>query len=186
MPQQESLLRAGIAAMKAGNKQESRQLLTTVVEQDPGCEEAWLWLAATAPSPRESLTCLKRVLAINPQNAKAAAGVRAVTAQLEHERRSAKPSPVAPLLAMDGVTQGTALPPAEADGPTPAAHPASQTMQVEPVLETAPGAEAAQQPPVATTNKQGRFFPNLVVSVLVLLLLLGLVIIAALAYTGWR
>ena len=131
MPQQESLLREGIAALKAGNKRDGRQFLMTVVEQDPNSEEAWLWLAATAPTPRDSLACLKRVLAINPQNAKAAAGMRAVTAQLKQEQR------------------------------------------------------ASTVPPGAASKKRG-FFPNLAVGILVLLLVLGLVIIAALVYIGWH
>ena len=186
MPQQESLLRAGIAAMKAGNKQEGRQLLATVVEQDPNSEEAWLWLAATALSPRDSLACLKRVLAINPQNTKAAAGMRAVTAQLEQELRAATLASSAPWQTKDAATEGTVPSPAEAYNSTPETSPVPRTLQNEPVLQAAPVGEAAQQPPMATPGRQERFFPNLVVGVLALLLLLGLVIIAALAYTGWR
>jgi hypothetical protein len=188
MPQQESLLREGIAAMKAGNKRDGRQLLMTVVEQDPSSEEAWLWLAATASNPRDSLACLKRVLAINPQNTKAAAGLRAVTAQLEQAHRTAEPASAASPQIKPAVTEGAVVPPAQINDPTLVANSAIQTpLAEEPVLQpTAPILKAAQQPSGALSKRQGRFFPNLVVVILALLLILGLVIIAALAYTGWR
>ncbi len=61
-------LEQGIAAAKAGQKQQARTLLQQVVENDPNNETAWLWLGTAMETDAERIKCLKQVLAINPNN----------------------------------------------------------------------------------------------------------------------
>ena len=91
-----SLLRAGIAAARAGDKPRTRNLLRRVVDADPANELAWLWLANAADDPRDAVDSLREVLGVNPLNPYATAalpdalvraGIHAVKAQ---DRASAK------------------------------------------------------------------------------------------------
>jgi tetratricopeptide (TPR) repeat protein len=80
------LLRQGIAAAKAGRGQQARALLTQVIEQDKGNEQAWLWLSGVVESRDDRRLCLEQVLAINPGNVYAQAGLRQI------ERSATPPS----------------------------------------------------------------------------------------------
>jgi tetratricopeptide (TPR) repeat protein len=70
------LVRRGIAAAKAGRKEEARQALLQVTELDEQNEQAWLWLSSIVDSPEEKRICLGNVLAVNPNNAHAQAGLQ--------------------------------------------------------------------------------------------------------------
>lgn len=65
------LLQSGIAAVRSGDKREGARLLAQVVRKEPQSEDAWFWLAAATDQPAEAAACLRRVLAINPNNARA-------------------------------------------------------------------------------------------------------------------
>jgi twitching motility two-component system response regulator PilG len=75
------LLREGIAAARAGDKGRTRRLLREATGLDPKNELAWLWLAGVAESPQEGVACLERVLALNPANERARAGIHGVRLQ---------------------------------------------------------------------------------------------------------
>ena len=64
-------LKDGIAAARSGNRPLARMLLKNVVESDPASETGWLWLASISEYPEELMVYLDRVLAINPENARA-------------------------------------------------------------------------------------------------------------------
>ncbi|MBN1137598.1 MAG: hypothetical protein JXM73_13505 [Anaerolineae bacterium] len=70
------LLRDGISAARAGQKERARELLLRVIEQNERSEPAWLWLSGIVDDPEEQRICLENVLAINPNNAAAQAGLR--------------------------------------------------------------------------------------------------------------
>jgi tetratricopeptide (TPR) repeat protein len=70
------LLRDGITAARAGQKERARDLLLRVIEQNERSEPAWLWLSGIVDDPEERRICLENVLAINPNNAAAQAGLR--------------------------------------------------------------------------------------------------------------
>src|SRR4051794_24011494 len=72
----QNLLQLGIKAAQAKRKADAYQLLSQVVRRDPQSEQGWLWLAAVAPTPQESLDAFGRVLAINPSNEQARVGQR--------------------------------------------------------------------------------------------------------------
>jgi len=76
------LLRNGIAAAKAGNRAQARQVLLRVTELDSNNELAWLWLASVAETLIQAKHYLQRVLDINPANAEAIRGKKMVDAKL--------------------------------------------------------------------------------------------------------
>ncbi|MDZ4764046.1 MAG: tetratricopeptide repeat protein [Chloroflexota bacterium] len=69
----------GIAAAKAGSKDEARQLLQQSVRLEPRNEAAWLWLASVARDSAERRFCLEQVISINPGNATAQQALDALT-----------------------------------------------------------------------------------------------------------
>jgi hypothetical protein len=88
----EAMVREGINAVKAGNKEEGRALLMKAVELDPYNEEGWLWLSGVVESPEDQRTCLENVLSINPNNDRARQGV----AYLSGTPPSSSPSSMPP------------------------------------------------------------------------------------------
>jgi tetratricopeptide (TPR) repeat protein len=58
----------GIAAAKAGQKDQARQMLQQSLQIEPRNEAAWLWLISLARDSRERLFYLNRLLEINPAN----------------------------------------------------------------------------------------------------------------------
>ncbi|MGL4420191.1 MAG: response regulator [Gemmataceae bacterium] len=61
-------LREGIAAAQSGNKVRARFIIRQAVTSDPENEIAWLWLANLSTDPLEGADCLRKVLALNPEN----------------------------------------------------------------------------------------------------------------------
>jgi tetratricopeptide (TPR) repeat protein len=69
--EQQQLLRAGIEAIRAGERERGRELLLRVVDADPRVEPAWLWLASAVDDPADKITALENALSLNPHNAAA-------------------------------------------------------------------------------------------------------------------
>ncbi len=72
------LLQQGIAAAKAKQNEEARQLLQNAIRLDPGNETAWLWLSSVAKDQKERAFCLQQILQINPANEMALKGLKAM------------------------------------------------------------------------------------------------------------
>jgi twitching motility two-component system response regulator PilG len=68
-------LNAGIVAARANNRPVARDLLRQACADDPGNENAWLWLAGVCDSADESIGHLEQVLRINPGNERARSGL---------------------------------------------------------------------------------------------------------------
>ncbi len=68
-------LQAGITAAREGRHAEAQALLQQTLQADPRSEQGWLWMSAVVESDAERRTCLERVLAINPHNQTARAGL---------------------------------------------------------------------------------------------------------------
>ena len=95
----EQLLREGIAAAQAGQKEQARQLLLQVIALDEEMEAAWLWLSGVVDDPEEKEICLENVLALNPGNTAAQNGLRRLR---EQDRVSLpEPGPIPPPQAGD-------------------------------------------------------------------------------------
>jgi hypothetical protein len=69
-------LRLGIEAARTGRENEARGHLIAVLKQDANNIPAMLWLAFVLPSPQDTIRLLKRVLALDPDNDRAKAGIR--------------------------------------------------------------------------------------------------------------
>ena len=57
-----------ISAIKAGRKQEGRQLLNLLIQQNPNDEKAWLWMSSVVDTDEQRARCLYHVMAINPNS----------------------------------------------------------------------------------------------------------------------
>jgi tetratricopeptide (TPR) repeat protein len=68
-------LKAGITAVKNGDRVQGRQLLEQVIAADERNEKAWLWLSGAVETIQERQICLENVLAINPDNRLAQKGL---------------------------------------------------------------------------------------------------------------
>lgn len=69
-------LRLGIEAARTGREDEARSHLIAVLRQDSNNIPAMLWLAFVLPSPQDTIRLLNRVLALDPSNERAKAGIR--------------------------------------------------------------------------------------------------------------
>lgn len=74
--QAKDLRQRGIAAAKAGDKEQARRLLQQSIRLEPKSEPAWLWLASVARDSRERMFCLQKILEINPSNDQAIKALR--------------------------------------------------------------------------------------------------------------
>ncbi len=78
MPDMTALLQQGIALAKAGRRDEARNALLQVIEQDEMNETAWLWLSGVVESDDDKAIALENVLAINPNNEWAKRGLKSL------------------------------------------------------------------------------------------------------------
>jgi tetratricopeptide (TPR) repeat protein len=90
------LVREGVAAFKAGRKDEARKLLTRAAELDERNEEAWLWLSAVVDNLENQQICLENVLAINPSNKRALQGLDMIKQKLAKQQDQAGAAPPSP------------------------------------------------------------------------------------------
>lgn len=76
-------------------REHARETLLQVVEQDHTCVEAWLWLSTVVDDMNARYTCLSNVLALDPDNKQAKAGL----AWIERQRPAPQPQtePFSPL-----------------------------------------------------------------------------------------
>ena len=89
----DELLRKGIAAAKAGQRGQARELLTRVVDYDERNAQAWLWLSGVVDSLEDREICLENVLSIEPNNDAASRGLAWVRQQMQ--QTEAPPPPPA-------------------------------------------------------------------------------------------
>lgn len=70
-----SLLQAGIAAAKAGQRPQARELLLQVIALEETNVTAWLWLSGLVESRTDKEACLENVLTLDPNNEAARQGL---------------------------------------------------------------------------------------------------------------
>jgi|GEM_PF-5985864 len=73
----DDLLKKAIIAIKSGDKNQGKQLLIKILEENSQNELAWLWMSKCVDKNEHKIDCFKRVLEINPDN---------ITAKQELER----------------------------------------------------------------------------------------------------
>ncbi len=81
------LLRQGIAAARAGQREKARALLMRVVEQDEENVTAWLWLSGVVDSLDDREVCLENVLTLDPDNDLARNGLTLLNQKQAHQLR---------------------------------------------------------------------------------------------------
>ena len=62
------LFNQALAAAQAGQRAQARRVLAELVNINPRHEQAWLRLAGVVDTSGQTVDCLKRVIAINPNN----------------------------------------------------------------------------------------------------------------------
>jgi hypothetical protein len=88
-------LERAIQALRTGDRETARALLHQLTQAEPLKPEGWLWLAAAQDDPLQKRVCLQQVLALDPGNQRAAAGLRALEQQ-QAGSTAAATAPAAP------------------------------------------------------------------------------------------
>lgn len=98
------LVQQGLTAARVGDVEDARDLLTEATRQNPGNIEAWLGLAGVVESLEEKRRCFDKVLALDPYNKEAQAGLTRVEQKLGEAPAPVPPAPEAetPLPSPDG------------------------------------------------------------------------------------
>jgi len=124
-----TLREQAIAYIKAGNTEKGRQLLLEVLRQNPGDENAWLWMTEVVNTDDERIRCLQYALDINPNNEYARHGL----AQLQEKQAPQKPAPPPTKQVVTELPRtqevGPELPPAQEVGTKPPPIQQSETKQ---------------------------------------------------------
>lgn len=92
-------LELAITAIRSGRKEEGRQLLNLLIQQNPNDEMAWLWMSSVVNTDEQRARCLYHVLAINPDSALARRGLEVLGIVVSDSRpvripRDSQPIPV--------------------------------------------------------------------------------------------
>lgn len=85
------LVNLGCRLAELGHRALAHRLLVCATQFDPQHVTGWLWRAAVTDDPDQALACLHRVLALDPRNAKAKAGI----AWILRERKKPRSHPPA-------------------------------------------------------------------------------------------
>ncbi|HSJ59047.1 MAG TPA: hypothetical protein VLC95_17800 [Anaerolineae bacterium] len=120
------LLQAGIAAARAGRKEEARDLLMEVIARDDQVEAAWLWLSGVVDDLAGRQICLENVLTLDPDNDRARAGLQWLADRQATRSTHRAPAPEA------GPRTILHTPPAAPAAPEPAQPPPSPAVQINP------------------------------------------------------
>lgn len=78
-------LTEAIAAARAGNRSEARELLSRLLRADSSNVEYWIWMSAVVESPHERKYCLESALRLDPTNRAALRGLAIIGARTPDE-----------------------------------------------------------------------------------------------------
>lgn len=87
------LIERGVAALRAGRRDEARELLRQATEADPRSAQAWLWLSAVVEGIDAQRQCLYKVIEIEPNNSIARSGLAFISRLRAGEEWRAKDAP---------------------------------------------------------------------------------------------
>lgn len=80
-----------IDLIKEDRRDEARELLRSLINEDGNFEEAWLWMAVVVESLDQSSVCLDNVLRVNPKNTQAAGALyRLRESEMQMEKRRSR------------------------------------------------------------------------------------------------
>src|SRR6185436_18121747 len=101
-------LELAITAIRSGRKEEGRQLLNLLIQQNPNNEMAWLWMSSVVNSDEQRARCLYHVLAINPDNELARRGLQLLGIVVSDSRPVKVPRDSQPIPIQKPPTEGSA------------------------------------------------------------------------------
>jgi Tfp pilus assembly protein PilF len=81
----DTLFAQATEALKAKRNEEAHKLLVEVLRLDPRHEQAWLAMASVLTDMRQASDCLRRVLALNPNNSTAQEWLARASQELARE-----------------------------------------------------------------------------------------------------
>jgi hypothetical protein len=88
-PEIQNMLDEGIAALRAGRKDEARSKLMQVINADERSEFAWLYLSEAVDNDEDRQICLENVLAINSANERAEIELKVLEEKMAREAAKA-------------------------------------------------------------------------------------------------
>ncbi len=91
------IIASGIAAAKAGDKEQARRLLLKATELRPTDATPWIWLSATTDDPAEQRSYLESALAADPNNGAARRGLVTLSQKMQSETILAEGQAVTPM-----------------------------------------------------------------------------------------
>jgi Tol biopolymer transport system component len=74
--EEKEILNAAIGLVRAGRREEARQMLQRLIREDPKREVAWMWFVETLPDPAMRVAALRECLRHNPESRLALNGLR--------------------------------------------------------------------------------------------------------------
>lgn len=103
----DDLLQQGIAAYRAGKRDEARKFFVAALKQNRNDERTWGWMYRVCNNDTERIDCIKQMLRINPKNEKASQ----LLAKLTNDNPVLpQPSVSSPKLESHSTTEQTPLP----------------------------------------------------------------------------
>jgi len=79
MNEHDSLVERARLALRMGDRHSAQRLLAAYLHEDPRSIDAWLLMSSVVKEPERKRECLLRVLALDPENTEARAGVEWLT-----------------------------------------------------------------------------------------------------------
>jgi hypothetical protein len=198
-------LQAGITAAREGRRAEASALLRQALQANPRSEQGWLWLSAIVETDAERRTCLERVLAINPHNQTAQAGLEKLRGGNNSQPSYLPISRPAPLQSENitltqmpaGPANSTTKPPSPHTMPTlgmsPLAPGARRIQRLEPQPVPVDGLNQLRAtqfqpqppPPAASPAQSGSWVALMLISGLSITALAGALMLGILWLIGW-
>ncbi|MEJ5222974.1 MAG: tetratricopeptide repeat protein [Anaerolineales bacterium] len=71
----QTMLQDAVEALRQGERQRARDLLTRLLKEDQNNPDVWVWLSTAVETPKERLYCLQTAIKLDPQNAAARRGL---------------------------------------------------------------------------------------------------------------
>jgi pimeloyl-ACP methyl ester carboxylesterase len=160
---EEDILKAGIAAARAGERTKAASFFAQAVKANPSSEPGWLYLGMCCTAPDQREYCFRKVLALNPNNSEA-------RNQLAGLSRPAPAAPAAPAPERKIPLQSS-MPPAPSVSPfVHEARPLVPPVDDPPKVRPAQPPVAEQQKPASQPKKSNR---ALIYSLLILPVMAG-------------
>jgi tetratricopeptide (TPR) repeat protein len=75
MADNDAVFQEAVDALRAGNKNRARELLTSLLKTDQNNPTYWVWMSAVVDTARERIYCLQTALRLDPDNAAARRGL---------------------------------------------------------------------------------------------------------------